>query len=54
MIFTMNVPTLLFFIIQFSPIFTMSPGLYKSHFDIAPLSFFLENLGKEKVSLFNN
>ena len=32
----------------------MSPGLNKSYFDIAPLSLFLENLGKEKVSLFNN
>ena len=52
MIVTMNVPTL-FFIIQFTPICTMSPGLYKSYFDIAPLSVFLENLGKEKVSLFN-
>ena len=50
----MNVPTLLLFIIQFSPICTMSPGLYKSYFDIAPLSVFLENLGKEKVWLFNN
>ena len=49
MIFTMmNVPTLLLFIIQFSPICTMSPGLYKSYFDIAPLSVFIENLGKEK------
>ena len=53
MIVTMNVPAL-FFIIQFSPICTMSPGLYKSYFDIAPLSDFLEILGKEKVSLFNN